>query len=66
MVDYDICKEHLFYVFDDKTMSIDCLLSRDFINGMNIYFGKSGRITLKTQKSHVNDSFFKKLLLIEY
>lgn len=66
LVDYNINKEHLFYLVDDKTMAIDCLLGRDFINGLDISFVKAGAVILKKQESDSAESVFEELLLIEH
>lgn len=47
MADCNINKQHLFYIVDHATMSVGCLLGRDFIKGLDISFGKAGVVALK-------------------
>jgi len=67
LVDYNISKKQVFSVVDDHTMSSECLLGRDFIKGMDIWFCEAGMITINTEHEISNDNdFLSNLGLIEY
>lgn len=65
LVDYN--KKQVFYVIDDHTMSSECILGRDFIKGMDIWFGEAGMMTINTKHEISNDNdFLCNLGLIKY
>lgn len=66
LLDHGINKKQMFYAVKNSTMSIDCLLGRDFISGLVISFGVNGKIMLKEHECSCSDIFLQELALIEY
>lgn len=67
LLDYYISKKQIFYAVQDDTMSVECLLGRDFINGFVISFGMEGNMMLNVQEEcSSSDIFLQELRLIKY
>jgi len=66
LVDHNIGKKQMFYIVNDQTMSSECLLDRDFIKGMDFWFGEDGMMMINSKQVCNGNEFLSDLGLIEY
>lgn len=65
LVDHNLGKKQVLYTVDDQTMSSECLLGRDFIKRMDIWFGEDGKMMINSKQVCNGSEFLGDLGLIE-